>query len=66
MSRNAPHYALDEPLTFDEFLRLSRPLTAPPHSRSSLAIALAPYVFVVAFISILAATVWGLRVVGGA
>jgi hypothetical protein len=66
VSRNAPQYALDEPLTFDEFLRLARPLTSSPHTRSSLAIALAPYLFVVAFISILAATVWGLRVVGGA
>jgi hypothetical protein len=66
MSRIAPHYALDEPLTFDEFLRLSRPLTSPTHSRSNLAITLAPYMFVVAFVAILAATVWGLRVVGGA
>ena len=66
MSRNAPRYAVDEQLTFDDFLRLSRPLTSPRQSRSSLAVALAPYVFVVAFISILAATVWGLRVVGGA
>ena len=65
MSRYAPH-ALDEPLTFDEFLRLSRPLTSPAHSRSSLVVGLAPYMFVVAFVSILAATVWGLRVVGGA
>jgi hypothetical protein len=40
--------------------------SSPPHRRTSLAIALAPYLFVVAFISILAATVWGLRVVGGA
>jgi len=66
VSRNAPRYALDAPLTYDDFLRLSRPLTSPPRSRESLTIALAPYVFVVAFISILAATVWGLRVVGGA
>ncbi len=65
MSRIAPH-ALDEPLTLDEFLRLSRPLTSGPRSRSGITVALAPYLFTVAFISILAATVWGLRVVGGA
>jgi hypothetical protein len=66
VSRIAPRYAFDEPLTFDEFIRLSRPSASPPPSRNSLTIALAPYVFVVAFIAILAATVWGLRVVGGA
>jgi hypothetical protein len=65
MSRNASQYALDEPLTFDEFLRLSHSPKSAPHL-SSFSVAIAPYLFVVAFIAILAATVWGLRVVGGA
>jgi hypothetical protein len=64
VSRNAPH-VMDESLTFDEFLRLSRPPGSAPHL-SSFSVALAPYLFVLAFIAILAGTVWGLRVVGGA
>jgi hypothetical protein len=64
VSRYAPH-ALDEALTFDEFLRLSRPAESVRHL-SRFSVALAPYVFVMACIAILAATVWGLRVVGGA
>ena len=66
MSRIAPRYAFDQPLSFDEVLRLSHPSDSPPPSRNSLTLALAPYVFVVVFIAILAATVWGLRIVGGA